>query len=463
MLFPIIMAGGTGSRLWPLSRESFPKQYLKLYGDMTMLQSTIARLNTLDCSTPLVICNEEHRFIVAEQLKKINKLDKNILLEPQGKNTAPAITLCAFAALKYAKNDEDPLLLVLAADHVIGNISSFTKSVKSALPHAHAGKLVTFGIIPTTPETGYGYIHRGEKFNDAYKVSSFTEKPDIYRAQEFLKTGEYYWNSGMFLFSAKRLLAEMEKYRPDIFSACEQAFLSPSNDLDFIRVDRDKFSLCPSESIDYAVMENTDDAIVVPMDAEWSDVGSWSSLWDISDKDVNGNAVSGDLISFNSYNNFIKAEDKLVALVGVNDLVLVHTDDAILVSSKYEVKNVKKIVEVLNQNGRDESKKHKEVYRPWGEYHYITEAEKYNVRRVLINPGQKISTQTHNHRSEHWVIVSGIAKITINNDINIIKENESIYIPPGTMHTIENSEMFPLEIIEIQTGQLLTEDDVIRP
>ncbi len=240
-------------------------------------------------------------------------------------------------------------------------------------------------------------------------------------------------------------------------------FLSPSNDLDFIRVDRDKFSLCPSESIDYAVMENTDDAIVVPMDAEWSDVGSWSSLWDISDKDVNGNAVSGDLISFNSYNNFIKAEDKLVALVGVNDLVLVHTDDAILVSSKYEVQNVKKIVEVLNQNGRDESKKHKEVYRPWGEYHYITEAEKYNVRRVLINPGQKISTQTHNHRSEHWVIVSGIAKITINNDINIIKENESIYIPPGTMHTIENSEMFPLEIIEIQTGQLLTEDDVIRP
>ncbi len=228
-------------------------------------------------------------------------------------------------------------------------------------------------------------------------------------------------------------------------------------------MDRDKFSLCPSESIDYAVMENTDDAIVVPMDAEWSDVGSWSSLWDISDKDVNGNAVSGDLISFNSYNNFIKAEDKLVALVGVNDLVLVHTDDAILVSSKYEVQNVKKIVEVLNQNGRDESKKHKEVYRPWGEYHYITEAEKYNVRRVLINPGQKISTQTHNHRSEHWVIVSGIAKITINKNINIIKENESIYIPPGTMHTIENSEMLPLEIIEIQTGQLLTEDDVIRP
>ncbi|MGQ8773488.1 mannose-1-phosphate guanylyltransferase/mannose-6-phosphate isomerase [Serratia sp. NA_112.1] len=460
-IYPVIMAGGTGSRLWPLSRELFPKQFLTLCSEFSMLQTTVNRLDGLDISNPLVICNEEHRFIVAEQLRQITRLSHNIILEPVGRNTAPAIAL---AALQATGNGEDPLLLVLAADHVIQDEKTFRDAVLQAVPYADKGNLATFGIVPTGPETGYGYIHKGESIDGSVtcQVSRFVEKPNLATAQEYIKSGDYLWNSGMFLFKASRYLEELNKYRPDILAACRQALQHTSPDLDFVRVDREAFIACPDESIDYAVMEQTADAVVVPLDAGWSDVGSWSALWEISEKDQAGNTNFGDVIQHDCSNNYIRAEHKLVATVGVDNLVVVETKDAVLIANKDKVQDVKEIVNYLKRNKRPESKQHREVYRPWGKHDAIAQGDRFQVRKITVKPGEKLSLQMHHHRSEHWVVVSGTAKVFKNGTVQFVGENESIYIPLGVEHSLENPGKIALDLIEIQSGSYLSEDDIVR-
>lgn len=465
-LYPVVMAGGSGSRLWPLSRVLYPKQFLCLKGDLTMLQTTICRLNGVECESPVVICNEQHRFIVAEQLRQLNKLTENIILEPAGRNTAPAIALAALAAKRHSP-ENDPLMLVLAADHVIADEDAFRAAVRNAMPYAEAGKLVTFGIVPDLPETGYGYIRRGEvsageQDTVAFEVAQFVEKPNLETAQAYVASGEYYWNSGMFLFRAGRYLEELKKYRPDILDACEKAMSAVDPDLDFIRVDEEAFLACPEESVDYAVMERTADAVVVPMDAGWSDVGSWSSLWEINDKDSDGNVIVGDIFSHETKNSFIYAESGIVATVGVENLVVVQTKDAVLVSERNKVQDVKKIVEQIKNSGRSEHYVHREVYRPWGKYDSIDTGERYQVKRITVNPGEGLSLQMHHHRAEHWIIVSGTARVTIGSETKILSENESVYIPLGVIHCLENPGKIPLDLIEVRSGSYLEEDDVIR-
>lgn len=462
MLFPVIMAGGSGSRLWPLSRELYPKQFLKLDGEFTMLQATVQRLAALSCAEPLVICNEDHRFLVAEQLRNLDKLAHNIILEPAGRNTAPAIALAAQTALQTANEGEDPLLLVLAADHVIRDEMAFISSVQRAIPHAEAGKLVTFGIVPTHAETGYGYIRRGVGQNGAYAVAQFVEKPDAPTAENYLQSGEYYWNSGMFLFRASRFLAELKEFRPDIYAACEQAVGTINPDLDFVRIDKAAFLACPSDSIDYAVMEKTADAVVVPMDAGWSDVGSWSSLWEISDKDASGNVFQGDVMQHNSQNNYVFAENGLVSLVGVQNLVVVQTKDAVLVVDQAQVQDVKRIVEGLKAAGRSEHQMHREVYRPWGKYDSVDQGARYQVKRIFIRPGEQLSLQMHHHRAEHWIVVQGTARVTCGEQTHLLTENQSFYIPLGMKHSLENPGKIPLEVIEVRTGSYLNDDDIER-
>jgi mannose-1-phosphate guanylyltransferase len=465
MLLPIIMAGGNGSRLWPLSRELFPKQFLTLDGELTMLQTTIRRLRGLSAENPVVICNDEHRFLVAEQLRAVNKLANNIILEPAGRNTAPAIALAALTALQTAPEGSDPLLLVLAADHVIRDEAAFTTAVQSARVYAEAGKLVTFGIVPTQAETGYGYIKRGVATGEtqtAYTVAQFVEKPDQSTAEHYLESGDYYWNSGMFLFRASRYLAELERFRPDIYAACVAAVGTVNADLDFVRVNKAAFLSCPSDSIDYAVMERTADAVVVPMSAGWSDVGSWSSLWEISEKDINGNVSHGDVLQHNSQNNYVFAETSLVTTVGVQDLVIVQTKDAVLVADKHQVQDVKKIVESLKAAGRTEHHIHREVYRPWGKYDSIDNGERYQVKRITVKPGEKLSIQMHHHRAEHWIVVSGTASVTNGDRVQLVTENQSVYIPVGQIHALENPGKILLEMIEVQSGSYLGEDDIVR-
>lgn len=461
-LIPVIMAGGSGSRLWPLSRELYPKQFLQLDGEATMLQATVNRLQLLACAAPLVICNEDHRFLVAEQLRHLGKLAHNIILEPAGRNTAPAIALAALTALQTAGEGEDPLLLVLAADHVIRDEAAFTASVQAAMPHAAAGKLVTFGIVPTQPETGYGYIRRGAEQQGAFAVAQFVEKPDAVTAEGYLASGEYYWNSGMFLFRASRFLAELQAFRPDIHAACSLAVGTINPDLDFVRVDKAAFLACPSDSIDYAVMEKTADAVVVPMDAGWSDVGSWSSLWEISTKDAAGNVFRGDVMQYGSSNNYVFAESGLVSLVGVDNLVVVQTKDAVLVVDQRKVQDVKKIVEGLKAAGRSEHHVHREVYRPWGKYDAIDHGGRYQVKRISVKPGEKLSLQMHHHRAEHWIVVSGTAKVTNGERTFLVTENESTFIPVGAVHALENPGKVTLELIEVQSGSYLGEDDIVR-
>lgn len=461
-ILPVVMAGGSGTRLWPLSRELYPKQFLKLDGDFTMLQATINRLQGLVCAQPLVICHEDHRFLVAEQLRHLGKLAHNIILEPAGRNTAPAIALAALTALQTAGEVEDPLLLVLAADHVIRDEAAFTASVQQAILHAEAGKLVTFGIVPTHAETGFGYIRRCAEHNGAFSVEQFVEKPDTLTAERYLASGEYYWNSGMFLFRASRFLAELKAFRPDIYQACQQAVGIINPDLDFVRVDKAAFLACPSDSIDYAVMEKTADAVVVPMAAGWSDVGSWSSLWDISDKDEVGNVLHGDVITHNCQSNYVFAETGLVSLVGVNNLVVVQTKDAVLVTDQRQVQDVKKIVETLKASGRSEHQLHREVYRPWGKYDSIDRGARYQVKRITVKPGEKLSIQMHHHRAEHWIVVSGTARVTNGDKTILLTENESTYIPVGVVHALENPGKMPLEMIEVQSGSYLGEDDIVR-
>lgn len=461
MLFPIIMAGGSGSRLWPLSRQLNPKQFLSLAdADFSMLQATIQRLEGLGAALPRLICNEQHRFLAAEQMRLLGMEQANILLEPVGRNTAPAIAL---AALQAFSETEDPILLVLAADHLIQDVQAFQKSIKAALSLAEDGKLVTFGVVPTHAETGYGYIEQGADGGvGGFKVSRFVEKPNLETAQEYLASGSYFWNSGMFMFRASRYLEELESYRPDILAACRTALAGGTQDLHFTRVDEAAFAACPDDSVDYAVMEKTADAVMVPLDAGWSDIGSWTALWDVSDKNEQGNVFKGDVLDQQSRNTYVHADSRLVATVGLDDLVIVETKDAVLVAHKDHVQDVKKIVDRLKSDSRTEHINHREVYRPWGVYDSVDNGHRYQVKRITVKPGAKLSVQMHHHRAEHWIVVSGTAKVTNGERTYLVCENESTYIPIGQIHALENPGVIPLELIEVQSGSYLGEDDIVR-
>jgi mannose-1-phosphate guanylyltransferase/mannose-6-phosphate isomerase len=463
------MAGGSGTRLWPMSRSQYPKQFLPLVNTTTMLQDTCMRLNGMEMGPPLVICGEDHRFTVAEQLRQIDESSGGILLEPAGRNTAPAVALAALQLLHHNPQGQEPVLLVLAADHVIKNVDAFQQAVVVAAGHAEAGKLATFGIVPDAPETGYGYIRQGDTLAGAYQVAEFVEKPDLETAQGYLDEGGYVWNSGMFMFKASRYLAELEQHRPDILAACKQAMDKAEVDRDFIRPQAKAFLNCPDESIDYAVMEplcnnaaGSHQAVVVPMDCGWSDVGSWSALWDVAEKDSNGNALHGDVITHDTVNSYVRSDSKLVATVGVSDLIIVESDDAIMVASKDRVQDVKKVVEQLKQTNRPETQLHRKVYRPWGYYDSIDNGERFQVKRIVVKPGGQLSLQMHHHRAEHWVVVSGTAKVTKGDETYLVSENESTYIPLGVKHRLQNPGSIPLEMIEVQSGSYLGEDDIVR-
>lgn len=459
-ILPIILAGGAGSRLWPLSRQLHPKQFLPLIAsNVSMLQSTIQRLDGLNASTPRLVCNEQHRFLAAEQMRLLGLENVNILLEPVGRNTAPAIALSALLALQ---DFEDPIMLVLAADHLIKDIDAFQSSIQAALSLAEKGKLVTFGIVPTHPETGYGYIEKGDNIGSGFLVSQFVEKPNSDTAIQYVANGDYFWNSGMFMFRASRYLEELELTRPEILSTCRAALANGSQDMHFTRVEKDIFASCASESVDYAVMEKTADAVMVPLDAGWSDVGSWSTLWEVSEKDSLGNVLKGDVLNQDTRNTYVHADSRLVATVGVEDLVIIETKDAVLVAHRDHVQNVKQIVGKLSSSLRDEHINHREVYRPWGAYDSIDSGHRYQVKRITVKPGAKLSVQMHHHRAEHWIVVSGTAKVTNGDKTYLVTENQSTYIPIGQVHALENPGVIPLELIEVQSGSYLGENDIVR-
>ncbi|WP_137936340.1 mannose-1-phosphate guanylyltransferase/mannose-6-phosphate isomerase [Chitinivorax sp. B] len=462
-LHPVILCGGSGTRLWPMSRAALPKQFLPLVSDRTMLQETVLRLTGLpSLASPLLICNEEHRFMVAEQMREIHCQPEAILLEPIGRNTAPAVAL---AALTMLQRDPDAMLLVLPADHVIRDVMAFHTAIVEAYEAAMTGSLVTFGIAPTSPHTGYGYIRRGAPLSGSasvFSVSQFVEKPDLTTAQGFLASGDYAWNSGMFLFKAVRFVEELTRFRPDILAACQDALSDVSTDLDFCRIKADAFRACPSESIDYAVMERTEHAAVVPANIGWSDVGSWTALWDVASRDMQGNASRGDVYLSDVSNSYVRADSRMVAVIGLDDVVVVETADAVLVAHKDRAQDVKQVVATLNAESRSESTFHRRVYRPWGSYEGIDAGNRYQVKRITVSPGQKLSLQMHHHRAEHWVVVSGTARVTCDNSTRLLAENQSTYIPLGSTHRLENPGKLPLEIIEVQSGAYLGEDDIVR-
>ncbi|CCG36228.1 mannose-1-phosphate guanyltransferase [Xanthomonas phaseoli pv. phaseoli] len=456
-VLPIILSGGSGTRLWPLSRESYPKQFLPLVGDKSMLQSTWLRAAPVAGHAPIVVANEEHRFMAAEQLQQLGVKPSAILLEPKGRNTAPAI---AVAALEATRDGADPLLLVLPSDHVIGNEAAFQAAVKVAAEAAAQGKLVTFGIKPTAPETGYGYIKAGAG-TGASAVERFVEKPDLATAQSYLASGEYYWNSGMFLFRASRYLEELRKFHPAIADACQKAWENGKRDADFTRLDKDAFAASPSDSIDYAVMEKTADAVVVPLDAGWNDVGSWSSLLDVSNQDAQGNAHHGDVIQLDCQNTYAYGS-RLIAMVGLEDVVVVETPDAVLVGHRDRIQEVKDVVSQIKTAGRSEATWHRKVYRPWGAYDSIDMGQRHQVKRITVKPGAVLSLQMHHHRAEHWIVVSGTAEVTRGEEVLLLTENQSTYIPLGVTHRLRNPGKLPLELIEVQSGSYLGEDDIVR-
>ena len=458
-MIPVILSGGSGTRLWPLSRKHYPKQFLPLVSSHTMVQETILRLSGIKgIKAPIAVCNEDHRFMMAEQLWDIDATPAAIILEPIGRNTAPAVAMAALTAAS-----EDDVLLILPADHVITNLPAFHQAIAEAKKLAKKGFLVTFGVVPTEPETGYGYIKRDTvEHGDAYGVASFVEKPDLETAKAYLESGAYYWNSGMFAFKAESFLKELEKYNPTMLESCKQALKNAKVDSDFIRLDKDIFSTCPADSIDYAVMEKTDKAVVIPLEAGWNDVGSWSALWDVREKDTFGNAINGDVFTIDTKNSLIHAHSKMVAVIGVENLVVVETSDALLISSKDRVQDVKEIVRQLTEQKRSEAEVHRKAYRPWGHYDLVDSGERHKTKRIVVNPGAKLSLQKHHHRAEHWVVVRGTALITKGEEKLLITENESTYIPLGIVHCLENPGVIPLEIVEVQSGSYLGEDDIVR-
>jgi mannose-1-phosphate guanylyltransferase / mannose-6-phosphate isomerase len=460
LLIPVILSGGSGTRLWPLSREMYPKQLLALTGKQTMLQETVKRLAGIaGAEAPILVCNEAHRFTVAEQIHALGLKASAILLEPAGRNTAPAVAL---AALKAQELDPDATLVVAPADHVIRDARIFQAAAEVAAGLAQDGKLVTFGIVAHAPETGYGYIRRGEGKGPAYPVDKFIEKPPLDVATQFVASGDYYWNSGMFVFKAGRYLAELAAYAPDILEACRAAFQAAKSDLDFVRIDKTEFEKCRGDSIDYAVMEKTRDAVVLPLDAGWSDVGSWSSLFDALHTDEDGNVLQGDVMVFDTHDCYVHSTSRLVTAVGMDDHIIVETKDAILVAPKERVQDVKELVSMIKKSGRSESALHREVFRPWGSYDSIDSGDRFQVKRLSVKPGGVLSLQMHHHRAEHWIVVQGTARITCNDKTFLLSENESTYIPIGATHRIENPGKVPLHIVEVQSGSYLGEDDIVR-
>lgn len=468
-IHPVILSGGSGTRLWPLSREHYPKQLLPLVRELTLLQETATRLNGLkDVADPLFVCNEEHRFLVAEQVRQINKTAAGILLEPVGRNTAPAITL---AALALVKNGQDAVMLAMPADHVIQDNAAFGRAVECGARLAQDDFLVTFGIVPHAPETGYGYIRRADPIKTAnvpdnsspvYRVGEFVEKPDAATAQGYVESGDYLWNSGIFMLRATVWLNEIARFRPDIAQACGLAFERGQKDADFYRIDKTAFSACPSDSIDYAVMEKTDRAAVVPLDAGWSDIGAWSTLWEVSPHDANGNVIQGDVETHTTRNTLLIAQHRFLAAIGLEDVIVVETADAVLVAHKNSAQDVKEIVNRLKQRKRPEYKMHRKVFRPWGSYEGVDAGLRFQVKRIIVNPGAALSLQMHHHRAEHWIVVTGTARVTRGEEVFLISENQSTYIPLGTRHRLENPGTIPLEMIEVQSGGYLGEDDIVR-
>jgi mannose-1-phosphate guanylyltransferase/mannose-6-phosphate isomerase len=461
-LQPVLLSGGSGTRLWPLSREAYPKQFLPLVGQDTMLQATWRRIAPLAGAAPIVVANEEHRFLVAEQLRLVGVEHAPIVLEPIGRNTAPAIAAAALQAMR--EQGDDPVLLVLPSDHVVRDEQAFRAAVVAALPAAQGGALVTFGVVPKAPETGFGYIQADRAIgaeDGPRRVLRFVEKPDASTAQGYLDVGGYFWNSGMFLFRASRYVEELQRFRPDMLDAVRRALNDGARDGDFVRLDRDAFAACPSDSIDYAVMEKTDAAMVLPVDIGWNDVGSWSALWDVSEQDADGNAHHGDVIAIDTRNSYAYAQ-RLVALVGVDDLVVVETDDAVLVARKDKVQQVKDVVARLKAEQRSAAVLHREVHRPWGSYDSVDVGERFQVKRIKVKPGARLSLQSHTQRAEHWIVVSGTARVTRDNDVFELHANQSTYIPIGAKHRLENPGTDMLELIEVQSGDYLGEDDIVR-
>ncbi len=462
MIIPVVLSGGSGTRLWPLSRAMRPKQLLSMVSNHTMIQDTVTRLSGIpDLADPVIVCNEEHRFTIAEQMREMNINPAAIILEPFGKNTAPAV---AISALQAQKTEKDPVILVLPADHIIGDNAAFHAAVEVGYQAAQNNKLVTFGIVPNAPETGYGYIKAGTQLdnNQIFNVEKFVEKPDEDKAQSYLDEGCYYWNSGMFMFKASVYLQELKLHNNEMYRCSEKSFSSAAVDMDFIRLNSDEFKQCPADSIDYAVMEKTDSAAVIPVDMQWNDIGSWSALWEVGESDSNGNVTHGDVVIQDSHNSYIHADSRLVTTVGLNDHVVVETADAVLVAPRNKVQNVKDIVEKLKAANRDEATIHHKAYRPWGAYECIDHDSRFQVKRITVNVGASLSLQLHHHRSEHWIVVQGTAKVTCGEKVFLMAENESTYIPLGEKHRLENSGKIPLELIEVQTGSYLGEDDIVR-
>ncbi len=457
VIYPVVLSGGSGSRLWPLSREFYPKQLLCLIGDQTLLQQTILRMDGVNgVANSLLVCNEEHRFLVAEQIRELGKTPLEIILEPTGRNTAPAATL---AALALKRHDPRALMLLMPADHVIRDVEEFRRTIQHGVRLAEQDRLVTFGIVPDAPETGYGYIRQGKEKN---QVAEFVEKPDLATAQRYLQSGDYLWNSGIFLMRVDVWLKEIELRRPDIFSACCAADEHGCRDADFYRVDKQRFSSCPSDSIDYAVMEKTDCAAVVPMNSGWSDIGAWSALWQVCEQDTAGNIVQGDVITHSTRNALVIAQHRLVATVGLDNVIVIETADAVLVTHKSQSQNVRHIVDKLKLDKRSEYQIHRRVYRPWGSYEGVDAGERFQVKRLMVKPGAALSLQMHHHRAEHWIVVKGTARVTRGDESFMLTENQSTYIPLGVKHRLENPGNIPLEIIEVQSGAYLGEDDIVR-
>jgi len=460
-IYPVILSGGSGTRLWPLSRAALPKQLLALDGERTMIQDTVLRARLPGAAPALLLCSEAHRFLVAEQMQEIGVTPRAIVLEPVGRNTAPA---AAVAALMTAEDDPQGIVMLLPSDHVVRDAKAFAGAVSLAADAAREGHIVTFGMKPSSPETGYGYVHRGprlEKVDGVHRVQRFVEKPDAATAQGYVDDGGYFWNSGMFVFRADVLVEDMRLHAPDVLAAARAALAAAKRDLDFVRLDA-TYSDSPDISIDYALMEKTDRAAVVPCDIGWSDVGAWSALWDIRERDAGGNVFSGDVIAHDSSGSLVHSHKHLTALVGVRDLVVIVTDDALLVADKSRAQDVKAIVERLKSDGRSEHTEHKRVFRPWGSYETVDVGDRFQVKHIMVKPGGRLSLQMHHHRAEHWVVVQGTARVTVGDKVSILKENESTFIPLGEKHRLENPGDVPLRLIEVQSGGYLGEDDIVR-